>query len=432
MYRFGQYLKYHILIRLCIYIGIFCVISNIHKIWTWLISLDNLQRGLIILLILLIIVCEIVFRKSIKRNKKDIVGDKTIKPLVGDQPTTGDKLGREEYVRLIGQKIFSTFVANNKQDKNKSTEHGKEDVENGTVSAYAINIEEDYGYGKTSFLLMLRQWFLEHNSGQYTWIEFKPWLCDNSSSLISEFFNQLAQETNIDVELHKKIINYGNALASQVIRYGTGLELSGFFKLHKSSLKSMHDSIREGLNKNLQLIVITIDDLDRLDKEEVLAVLKLIRATADFPNIFYITATEHTYLYNVLKSSGISDPDRYIEKFFNLHFYLPAHEVDYKGIFIELFDDFANTIIRNDNRNKEYENLKKDPILKSCFSDIRDVKRFINQLVIFLEALGNKDYNLYDATMLALLQYKSPELYKLLRDKDDIMLVSKKKVQTVY
>lgn len=420
------YFKNHFGLRLFLYIVTCLVILNLKWIWERLCSIEGVYYGICTIVVTLFIAYEKGLRSSVGKIIADVKDNEPLMPLLDEQPTTKDKLGREEYVRMLGRKIVSTFVANNKINKDSgSKEDMITDAEEVTGSAYAINIEEDYGYGKTSFLMMLRKWFEENHNGQYTWMEFKPWLCDNPTSLISEFFHQLAQETNIDVNLHKEIIDYDNALASQIIRYGTGMQLTEIFKSYESSLKSMHDSIRDGLSKSPHLIVVTIDDLDRLDKDEVMAVLKLIRDNADFPNIFYITATEHTYLYNVLSASGISDPDRYIEKFFNLHFYLPAHEVDFRSTFIEIFDSFAKIITKSDNKVKEYENLKNEPILKSCFSDIRDVKRFVNQLVMYLESLGNKDYNLYDAIMLILLQYKSPEIYKILRDNDDVLLQAK-------
>lgn len=371
--------------------------------------------GILAIYIILIVANE----RELFDNKKSkilqqIVDDEPLTSLIDDQPTIKDKLERQQYVSLLGKKIVSTYVANIAKRK-----------EEYIGSAFAINIEENYGYGKTSFLMMLRGWFEKHHSNQYIWIDFMPWLCDNTSSLISEFFHQLAEEICIDIDLRDEIIAYGNALACQAMKYSIGVQAPSLIKSHESSFKRYHDTIRKSLNDRPQLIVITIDDLDRLDKEEVMAVLKLIRDTADFPNIFYITATEHTYLYNVLKASNIEDPDRYIEKFFNLHFYLPAHEMNYRATFIKLFDVYANALDLDKEKRSEFDALKNEPILKDCFSDIRDLKCFINQLVIFLESLGNKDYNLYDAAMVALLQYKCSEIYKILRDKDDVLLKTK-------
>lgn len=374
-------------------VALFCVLALAYEIWMYI---------------------------KAQAARKDPVGiDEPLTPLIDDNPTIKDKLGRRQYVNILGRKIISTYLAN------ITKAEGAESTEETMGSAFAINIEEDYGYGKTSFLKMLKEWFNKQHKNQTIWIDFRPWLCDNTSSLISEFFHQLAEEIKVDIDLHDDIIKYGNALSNQAIKHATGIQIPPLFRSHESSLKRQHDRIREELKANPQLIIVTIDDLDRLEKDEVMAVLKTIRDTADFPNIFYITATEHTYLYNVLKDSNIEDPDRFIEKFYNLHFFLPAHEVNYKDIFIELLADYLRIIIEDKEKSKEFEILKKEPILDTCFNDIRDVKRFVNQLIIYLESLGNNDYNLYDATLLTLLQYKSSELYKLLRDKDDILLQTK-------
>lgn len=408
--------------RLITYVVIAVAILNLPRIVQWVCGVGYVDWGLLAIYVILVV----AYEKGLFDNKKGktllpIEDNEPLKPLIDDKPTTNDELDRQQYVSMLGRKIVSTYIYNTaRQDKANPTD---EDL--GT--AFAINIEEDYGYGKTSFLLMLREWFNKQHKDQAIWIDFRPWLCDNASSLISEFFHQLAEEISIDIDLRDDIIRYGNELASQAMKYAVGVQTPLLFKAHGSSLKHQHDRIREQLNRKAQLIIVTIDDLDRLDKEEVMAVLKLIRDTADFPNIFYITATEHTYLYNVLKASNIDDPDRFIEKFFNLHFYLPAHEVDYKNTFISLLGDYIRTIIKDKEKENEFDALRAESILKTCFSDIRDVKRFVNQLIIYLESLDKEDYNLYDATLLALLQYKCSELYKILRDRDDILLYTKYK-----
>lgn len=374
--------------------------------------------GVIIGIFIFIEIALYVWKHNKAKHNDEVEESQPLTPLLDDQPTTVDRLGRMEFVRMLGRKIFSTFVDNNKK---KASSTDKIDFS----SAYAINIEEDYGYGKTSFLMMLHKWFEKERKGLYTWIEFKPWLCDNTGTLISEYFHQLAEKINIDEDLHKEILNYGHALARQMIQYSIGLQLPDIYRQQESSLKTMHDKIRKKLAKRHQLIVVTIDDLDRLDKDEVFTVLKLIRDTADFPNIFYITATEHTYLYNVLSDSGIKDPDLYIEKFFNLHFYLPAHEVDYNNIVIGELEKYLLSTSFPKDKKEEFEAIKRSKVFNRCFSGIRDVKRFINQLVMYLELLQGKEFNLYDAFVFAILQYKCPDIYKLLRDHDDKIIVAK-------
>lgn len=422
MHSLCRYFRYHTMARLLTYVVIAVGILNLHGIVQWINCIDHVDWGLLTIYVIFVAATErwLFDRRKFKNTLQPIVDDEPLMPLIDDLPTLNDTLERQRYVSLLGRKIVSTYFYNNAKHDNKV-----DSTDESIGSAFAINIEEDYGYGKTSFLMMLKEWLEEHHKDQIIWIDFKPWLCDNASSLISEFFHQLAEEICIDIDLRDEIIAYGNALACQAMKYSIGVQAPSLIKSHESSFKRYHDTIRKSLNDRPQLIVITIDDLDRLDKEEVMAVLKLMRDTADFPNIFYITATEHTYLYNVLKYSGIEDPDRYIEKFFNLHFYLPAHEIDYKDTFIKLLGNFVSTISKDGEKSKEFNALRAESILKTCFRDIRDVKRFVNQLIIYLESLGKENYNLYDATLLALLQYKCSELYKILRDRDDILLYTK-------
>lgn len=422
MNRFFSFSQRHTLVRVITYIVIIVFLLNFQGIVQWVHGVDEVQWKIISVFLILVIAYEVWMVKYCPtRINNPVMETELLKPLVDDEPTVIDKLNRKKYVSMLGKKIISTYIYNN--TKTDRTESADDKV----GSSFAINIEEDYGYGKTSFLLMLKEWFKKQHEGQAIWIDFKPWLCDNASSLISEFFRQLAEEIVVDISLHDDIIKYGNVLSSQAIKLATGIQTPPLFSSRESSLKRQHDRIQEKLNANPQLIIVTIDDLDRLEKEEVMAVLKIIRDTADFPNVFYVTASEHTYLFNVLKVSNIDDPDRFIEKFFNLHFYLPAHEVNFRDIFINYLTKYVGLIIDDKEKRKEFETLKTEPILETCFSDIRDVKRFVNQLIIYLESLGNNDYNLYDATLLTLLQYKSSELYKLLRDRDDILLQTKYK-----
>lgn len=395
--------KYSI-VRLCIYVGIELLLLNSLTIWnhfhSWILTKDNIILAISILLIFIFLGIEIAIRCG-NHHIKDIENvDNGIKPLIDDKPTTEDKIGIGDYVEIMGKKIISTFL-NNKG------------------SSFAINIEENYGYGKTSFLLILHQWFKEHYKGQVAWIDFKPWLCDNTKTLIIEFFHLLAKESDVDIDLHNDLIKYGNALASGI------LHINNLFNSSKNSLKSMHDTIAEKLQEKVHPIIITIDDLDRLDKDEILSVLKLIRDTADFPNIFYITAAEYTYLSEILKQCGITHPDRYLEKFFNLTLYLPAYEMNYGEQIQQNFKDYLKTELPNDKeidlRNICEKNIVEN-IWNQCFTNIRDFKRFTNQLFLYLEEIRKTEYCLYDAVFVALLEYKCPEIYKILRDNDDILL----------
>ena len=408
-----RYFKTTLTFRLIVYLVVLLIILNIQRILEWANGIDTTVWGVSGIFVILIIICELGLRNKRKGNFKDVINNEPLTALLDDQPTIDDTLGRSKYTELLGRKIISTFFAN---QLDKAHIHG----------SFAINVEENYGYGKTSFLMMLHKWLEYNHKNEFSWIEFKPWLCDNASSLVSEYFKQLSESTAIDINLHDDLIEYGEALASQTISILTKYALPVHSYYDKNSLKEKHDAIFKGLQKGENLIVVTIDDLDRLSKEEVLAVLKIIRDTADFPNIFYITASEHDYLHNVLSDSGVKDPNRYLEKFFNLTYYLPAHEVRYGDILEQDIWKYINDNKLGKEKIKEFNSLFKLHLFDTCFSDMRDLKRFVNQTLSYVETLAAKDYNLFDAVLLSLLQYKCPETYKLLRDNHEVILDTKK------
>lgn len=50
--------------------------------------------------------------------------------------------------------------------------------------------------------------------------------------------------------------------------------------------------------------MVVIDDLDRLEGTELMAVLKLIRITANFKNLIFIVAYDKGFVANALKGVG--------------------------------------------------------------------------------------------------------------------------------
>src|SRR5690606_39707911 len=58
--------------------------------------------------------------------------------------------------------------------------------------------------------------------------------------------------------------------------------------LGNTSLEKEKAQIQEELRKLERKIVVFVDDLDRLEPNEVVEVLRLVRAVVDFPNVIYV------------------------------------------------------------------------------------------------------------------------------------------------
>ena len=190
--------------------------------------------------------------------------------------------------------------------------------------SFVIHIGEHYGQGKTSFLMMLENEAKKcMDKKPAVYINFEPWLCDTETGIITEFFSIFRENLKEMLpELDKTVRDYATLLLSSVGYSSSGfsIDFASLGMKNEGSLKSNHDRIREELQKINRPIIITIDDVDRLQSKELMMVLKLIRDTADFPNVFYIVAADNIHLKKMLNIQHIDDAETYLEKFFNLEF----------------------------------------------------------------------------------------------------------------
>ena len=265
------------------------------------------------------------------------------------------------------------------------------------------------------------------HTGEYYLINYRPWLCDSEKAIIRELFTLLSNSLGI-TDIRDDIQEYLYLLLLQSEQIAPS-EIKPFYalmpkKLKSKTLQELHDDIKDKLKEIEHPIIITIDDVDRLHEKELVAVLKLIRDTADFPNIFYILAADNSYLEVMLKRHGIEQPHKFLQKFFNLDYLLPAHEsVPAQRLFKEvrhILKDYGydQTVI-----NHAMMLIVHLQHLTKVFSNMRDVYRFLNVYTSSLDILRyNKSLGLidtYEFFCLTIIRHLCPVVYKILRDRND-------------
>lgn len=184
------------------------------------------------------------------------------------------------------------------------------------------------------------------------------------------------------------------------------------------TLKNTHDLIREELMTIDRPVIITIDDVDRLQSKELMMVLKIIRDTADFPNVFYIVAADNLHLRRMLNNMNIDDAETYLKKFFNLEFQLPANEnVAFKKLLALLNDKYEELRIDSFTRENYISQIENVLYVKEAFPNLRDVYRFVNSYFLAIDAMKDAcELNLFDLFLLTMIQTLNLEYYMQLRD----------------
>lgn len=402
-YRFVLYFLLCLSILTFPYIADICI-----DVWGWLNKTINTNCLFALLCIAgIFLFIEFLIHTCKKEQKNNADKYKTIvSSLYYDSPSSNDIFKRRSYARLLLNKIYSSFYINNNQ-------------EHIAKHSFVIHLGEHYGQGKTSFLMMLEEEIKEEIPVVY--IKFEPWLCDTELGIIQEFFSTFREYVGRYLpKIDNTVKEYIFLLLSSIgySNSGFSFNLENVVKKNNRTLKETHDKIRDELQKIDRPVIITIDVVDRLQSKELMMVLKIIRDTADFPNVYYIVAADNIHLKKMLNIQNIDDAETYLEKFFNLEFLLPANEnVAYK----EMLRLVANKLeeLQIENKNKYVEEISNVPYIREAFPNLRDVYRFVNAYFLTIDSMSMSDVrqlNLYDLFLLTLIRTQNLEYYIQLRD----------------
>lgn len=256
-------------------------------------------------------------------------------------------------------------------------------VEASKGDGMVIGLEGKWGSGKTSLLNFLRtELEVEQANGIYT-ITIAPWLNGDKSSLVSSLLEPMTAilkkhaaeivETGGKQEhvMKEKVVEVGQLLraygpktarglasvanlASYVIPgaqiVGDVLEAGANAADHVPPLDPTPSEIKQKLANKIQELnvgfVVILDDLDRLEPEQAVEVVRLVRSVADFPKVAYLMCYDREVLAQALKTGlKVVDGDLFLQKIVQLTFNIPLPEpFDLRSQFLnEAKDIYTNT-----------------------------------------------------------------------------------------
>lgn len=280
--------------------------------------------------------------------------------------------------------------------------------------SFAIGILGEYGSGKTSFINLIKGYL---NKAQTEVVNFNPWSAEGTPNIQKDFFDLLASRLYaLDPKVSGLILDYSRKLsridnsAEKIIRK-IGLASSLF---RPGSYADDYVRINTLLEHSGKKIIVTIDDLDRLYKEEVMEVLRLIRNTASFTNIIYLVAYERSYIQESIKSMNPNVGSSYLDKIIQLEIPLPKREDE---DLLRLLENLLKGFITDTDLQSYREHILETGFrnqfnfaFETVFRQSRDVVKFINNFKIAYELLG-KEVMFESLFVLELLKFRFPLIY---------------------
>lgn len=353
------------------------------------------------------------------------------KIIIEDSPINNlseDLLGRERIVKSISETI-----------KYKSeTVH----------PCYTIGIYGKWGEGKTSVLNMVKGELEKEENINV--VEFNPWLFKDQESFLLDFFK--AFERGNSKEVVEKIKQYG-PLVSLGISGLLNIAMPGLGNIVGKSLKKITNAVskididirqlKKELNESIRLsgkhLLILIDDVDRLDKEELHALFKLIRQNADFVNTTYLIAMDVDMVAKSIGQrfeSGDEQSGRhFLEKIIQVPIYLPKIQRMYLQRFCEshLFFSLETLLSQGGRTTTSIETVKETfyNYLFPLFSTVREIILYANALSFTLPSIY-REVNLSDLFLLEALKLFQLDAYEQIKNNKHLITGTISKISSNY
>jgi len=304
-------------------------------------------------------------------------------------------------------------------------------------SPFIVGLYGKWGEGKTSTLFFVEK-ELKDNDLIVLW--FNPWYYSSVQQLIVQFLDTIrgaisrtSLADSAKKEISRCLMKYGRILSVPFPDYsGTNIIswfgkaltwIGSYLKVSNSNdIAVLKEEIVGKLAMMTNRIVIIIDDIDRLDKDEIFSLFKLVKLAGDFPGITYLMAFDPNIVNESLSDQYAEAGSEFIKKIIQIELFLPPAPKDKLRIILikslfEILD--KNGISMDENTAYDLVNVF-DRSVSPNLDTLRTAKRFLNSIYFALPILKG-EVNYRDQVLIEALRYFYPSIYDLIRRNPDVI-----------
>lgn len=357
--------------------------------WVWFVSYVDVIWLLCIAYFFVAAInkCRKYFKSDNRKNESDKIAVDYNKLILNDWPIEC----KDDDIFDLDEEASKLANAIGGLDKNKT---------------WSLAITAPWGAGKTSFLNLL----LKHISKKdFEVVYFVPRDSKSVETIQEDFFSSIACVlSKYDHRCSHTMKDYMASL-QLIDNRGVVEKLVNFYRIwNKVSLK---ETIKQTFSSLKKKVLVLIDDFDRLSKDEILEVLKLIDCNAAFTNLVFLTAYDKQQVNKSLDDTSSTADACFVDKFFNLEFSIPSRPYSYISKYIE--DNLCELLDASEDEKMAIQQTinERNSTFKEYIPTLRDAKRYINQFVLdFMHVRG--DVMIDEFLLIQLVKYRYPELYK--------------------
>ena len=303
------------------------------------------------------------------------------------------------------------------------------------ATSIVLSVNGAWGDGKTTVLNFIEQ-NLKSNP-KVVILRFNPWRFPDEPTLVKDFMLSLAAQVDRNVKTKKEQIGdwikkyqapagwVGKLFPSSIGKLVEATVLLGGL-LSSAGLDELRRRVETALSESGKRVVVFVDDIDRLDKNEIQAVFRLVKLFADFKHTAYVLAFDAERVAEALQERFGNKEEAarsFLEKIVQVPLTLPDIPRHSLRMFLmqtveRAFED-AEIQLSEEELQRFGATFMKH--LEIRLSNPRFAKRYGNALTFALPMLKG-EANMVDLALIEGVRIFYPRVYNAIRDAPETVL----------
>ncbi|MDD4509737.1 MAG: KAP family NTPase [Oscillospiraceae bacterium] len=312
-----------------------------------------------------------------------------------------------------------------------------------SADTFSVGLYGKWGSGKTSLINMMLNEIEEQQrsiceENRFIVVHFDPWNFSEANQLLSQFFIRLSNEFRSKGD--KNLSKIGEALEtySDAFDLAEGIPVVGgiLALLGKKGATALGKKMKKGsdekdilkqkeyvislLKKQVRKILVVIDDIDRLNNEQIRQVFQLITSVAKFPNTIYLLAFDKEIVVKALKKVQEGNGEDYLEKIIQMPIQIP--DIQREKLREVLFDQL--NLIISEYKDISFQQAHWQRLFEPCvdpfIKNIRDINRLCNSVQFKLTTISS-EVDFADMVAISALEVSLPQIYEWIKNNKSIL-----------
>lgn len=283
-------------------------------------------------------------------------------------------------------------------------------------NGYVIGLHGRWGSGKTTVVNFILEFLKKHNqeieddTKKIEHIDFRPWIVSGHQDLMAAFFKLLSEHLGPKEGKVKRAWNRSMKTASggaeQLVDAAATLALTvdpsggavtglagGVAKqslnrvlgkyLETPSLQKAYENLKGQLASSDRRFLVTIDDIDRLEDDEIKSIMQMVKTIGRLPNVLYVLVYDREIVWQALDERNDRIGPKFAEKIVQQEVELP---IPSKNALLTILDQEIGFLTGSTEDSARWHYIVSDGVHRWINSP-RDVLRLSNALKFAWPAL---------------------------------------------